>query len=103
LNEEVQPDKGDPGHIVELQLVRDWLGHLFGGQRSRAEPLYPVPVDVQAEILQFREQLVVAQGVGRRPQRPAVAHELESDTVLVDPFLADPVESDPRHVHAFLR
>src|SRR5207253_8688392 len=74
-----------------------------GRQRARAEPLHPVPVDVQAEIPQLRQQLIVAQEAGRGPQRPAVAHELATDALLVDPLLADPVESDIRHLHAFLR
>jgi hypothetical protein len=50
------------------------------------------------------QQLIVAEGLGRGPQRLAVTHELAADILLaVGLLLADPVDSDPRHLHAFLR
>jgi hypothetical protein len=79
-------------------------GDLFGGQRARAEPLYPVTVDVQAKIPQFRQQLIVAQGVGGGAQRPAGALEFAADILAaVGLLLAEPVDGDPRNLHAFLR
>ena len=36
-------------------------------------------------------------------QDEQVGDRARTDPAQVDSFLADPVESDPRHVHAFLR
>jgi hypothetical protein len=51
------------------------------GQRARAETLNPVTVDVQAETPQLRQQLIVAEGVGRGAQRPAGVLELATDII----------------------
>jgi len=102
--EQADPDPVDRRLVAEFQLVHDRGGHLFGGQRARAETLNPVTVDVQADTPQLRQQLIVAEGVGRGAQRPAGVLELATDILLgVRLFLADPVDGDPRNLHAFLR